>query len=105
MSEQTWWNGEPCEARVVRVIVADAEFPNYWARELVGQEREAVEVRYGGEVFFLDNEAWPARDVDVSGQTIHFAAREAGDGWRKVTVGRGSPGLGHANLAVEVILP
>ena len=78
----TYWNGEPAVAVRVRVIVADApHFPQYWARPLVGTERAAVRVTYGGRTFYLDN--------------------ETGTGWRKVTEGHGSPRWGHADLAVE----
>ncbi|MEU7771242.1 hypothetical protein AB0C44_07940 [Micromonospora taraxaci] len=78
----TYWNGEPTPAVRVRVIVADApQFPQYWARPLVGTERAAVRVTYGGETFYLDD--------------------ETGTGWRKVTEGHGSPRWGHADLAVE----
>lgn len=82
---RTYWSGQPCAAREVRVIVADApEFPRYWAREFVGQEREAVEVQAHGEKFYLDN--------------------EDGRGWRKVTVGKGSPQWGHGTLRVAAVL-
>jgi hypothetical protein len=77
----TRWNGEPCQARRVTAIVADSTFfPEYWARDLVGTRRKAVEVMYGGSVFFLDDE-------DDSG-------------WAKVTSG-GSPSHGHRNLVVD----
>lgn len=83
MTEQAYWNGEPCEARRVVVTVADDErFPLYWAREFVGQRRRAVEVRYGEHVFYLDDEE-PAR------------------GWDKVTLGHGSPRFGHRELTIE----
>lgn len=76
----TRWNGEPVTAVQVRVVVADApEFPQYWARGLVGTERAAVRVTYHGQIFYLDN--------------------ETGVGWYKVTHG-GGPGLPHRGLAV-----
>jgi hypothetical protein len=75
------WNYKPCEARIVRVIVADAPgCPLYWAREFVGQEREAVEVISDGHTFYLDN--------------------EDGSGWRKVMHG-GGPDMGHYSLAIQ----
>jgi len=80
--EQTFWNGEPAKARKVWVVVADnGVFPHYWARALVGQEVEAVEVVYGGETFYL-------YDEDNSG-------------WFKVTRGKGSPGWGSKSLIVS----
>lgn len=79
-----YWNGERCEARKVLVTVADSpEFPQYWAREFVGQKRKAVEVTYGGETFYLDD--------------------ENGDGWGKVTIGRGSPWCGHKSLSASSV--
>lgn len=68
-------------------MVADSpEFPQYWARGLVGQRIAVVEVElggvnYGGGVFYLDD-----RD---------------GSGWAKVTEGHGSPRYSHANLSIE----
>jgi hypothetical protein len=81
MTQQTQWNGEPCTAMRVTVVVADnGAFPGYWARHLVGTRRDAVLVDYGGRTFYLD-------DHD-------------GSGWNKVTHG-GSPLLGHRELIVD----
>jgi hypothetical protein len=77
-TEKTFWNGEPCEARKVRVIVGKAISPTWWCASLEGSEREAVEVRYGGQTFYLDN----------------FNE----NGWWKVTQGKGSPQCGHSSL-------
>lgn len=79
--QRTFWNGEPTPARIVRVIVGPSPFPTWWCAELAGTEREAVEVDYHGDKFYLDN--------------------EDGSGWRKVTLGRGSPTWGHSSLPVE----
>ncbi len=77
----TQWNGEPCAARRITAIVANNDaFPMYWARPFVGMRRKAVEVEYGGDTFYLDDE-------DASG-------------WNKVTHG-GSPWLTHSSLTVE----
>ncbi|WP_047892565.1 hypothetical protein [Micromonospora sp. RV43] len=78
----TYWNGELTEAVRVHVVVADApQFARYWARDLVGAERDAVRVTYYGQVFYLDD--------------------EDGSGWTKVTTGYGSPRCPHRELAVE----
>lgn len=74
----TYWNGEPTPARIVRVIVGKSLRPTWWCADLEGQEREAVEVNYHGDVFYLDN--------------------EDGSGWNKVTHGGGSPQWGHREL-------
>lgn len=78
---KTQWNGEPCEARRITAIVVDnASFPVYWARDLVGTRRDVVEVVYGGSTFYLYD--------------------EAGEGWHKVTHG-GSPRWAHSNITIQ----
>ncbi|MFJ5151402.1 hypothetical protein ACIQCF_07400 [Streptomyces sp. NPDC088353] len=78
---ETRWNGEPCKARRITAIVADdGRFPAYWARHLAGTRRQIVEVEYGGETFYLDDE-------DSSG-------------WHKVTHG-GSPRWTHSNITID----
>lgn len=81
---RTWWNGEPAECRRVRVVVGKSERPTWWCADLEGTTRNAVEVKYAGQTFYLDN--------------------ADGNGWAKVTVGRGSPGYGHASLPVAEVL-
>lgn len=107
--EETYWNGQPAQARKVTLVVADApEFPLYWARDLVGTRRDAVEVTYDGHTFYLDDadyevsakqqEAFRARFGDVRGLTL---GRSAGMGWAKVTEGHGSPRWSHGDLTPE----
>ena len=51
------WNGKPCQARTVLIELADCpQYQNYWARAIVGQERNAVEVTVGDHVFYMDNQ-------------------------------------------------
>jgi len=77
----TRWNGEPCIARRITAIVADSVFfSGYWARDLVGTRRDAVEVTYSNATFYLDD--------------------EDGSGWAKVTSG-GSPRSGHLSLYID----
>src|SRR5687768_9592874 len=76
----TFWNGEPCTARRVLVKVGKALKPTWWCAELEGTVRRAVEITsWSGKPFFLDDE-------------------EKQSGWRKVTVGMGSPQFGHSSL-------
>jgi hypothetical protein len=76
----TRWNGEHAPAFRGTAVVADSGFfPQYWAREFVGQRRAVVMVRYGGSVFYLDD--------------------EDGSGWDKVTNG-GGPRSPHRSLDV-----
>ncbi|MFI8535391.1 hypothetical protein ACIGMX_34740 [Streptomyces aquilus] len=78
----TRWNGEPCHARRITAIVADApEFPAYWARHLVGTRRPIVEVTYADSTFYLDD--------------------EDGTAWRKVTIHHGSPSRSHSNISID----
>ncbi|MEU9661891.1 hypothetical protein [Streptomyces chartreusis] len=78
----TRWNGEPCQARRITAIVADnTAFPMYWARHLVGTRRNIVEVTYGDQTFYLDD--------------------EADEGWNKVTHG-GSPHWTHNNITIDL---
>lgn len=81
---RTFWNYEPTPARIVRVIVGKSERPTWWCAELEGTEREAVEVNYHGNKFYLDN--------------------EDGQGWAKVTQGRGGPDWGHSSLPVASLV-
>lgn len=104
MTEPTFWNGEPTPARKVWAVVADSEAPLYWARDLVGTRREAVEVVYGDATFYIDDGAREEREVSVWGDDampVMIGPVAAGSGWRKVTVGHGSPRLGHGSLNVE----
>jgi hypothetical protein len=101
-SDHPRWNGEPCEARRVRVIVADSErFPMYWAQHLVGTERAAVEVTYAGHTFYLDDEGYDVRLEEREYLREHVGY--PGWGWAKVMAG-GSPRHGHASLEVERVV-
>lgn len=75
-----YWNGEPCYARRVKVKVGTVEVPTWWCAGMEGTIRNAVEVNYGPDPspFFLDD--------------------ENGRGWAKVTLGYGSPQVGHYSL-------
>ena len=112
MNCQTYWNGEPCPARIVRVIVGPCEKETFWHNGLEGSEREAVEVAWPGQPkFYLDNEAWDRSSykgppLPPPFERMASASHPAGQGWEKVTVGRGSPQWPHASLPVaEVIEP
>jgi len=90
--EKTYWNGEPCKAQVVIVIVGKSEKPTWWCADLEGQKREAVKIKYGEQTFFIDNEGDGSNDFPP------------GLGWRKVTVGKGSPCWNHQSLLVERVV-
>lgn len=80
----TYWNGERCTARRVRVIVGESNPRGAWYEGLEGTARDAVEVLYGDMVYYLDN--------------------EDGSGWLKVTKGRGSPGVSSRFLSIRRVL-
>jgi hypothetical protein len=82
--ERTYWNGEPAKCRRVVVVVGEAPVSTWWCARLRGTRRRAVEVRYAGHVFYLDD--------------------EDGTGWAKVTIGRGGPHWGHSSLPVERVV-
>jgi hypothetical protein len=54
------WNGEPCEAYRVVVVVGRSERPTWWCADLEGTQRKAVEIvaAQGApcEPFYLDDE-------------------------------------------------
>lgn len=80
---KTYWNGEPANCRIVNVQVGKAAKKTFWFSKLEGTVREAIQVKIKGESFLIDN--------------------ENGEGWLKVTVGRGGPHYGHKSLDGEVI--
>lgn len=83
--EKTYWNFEPCEARIVRIVVGNSgRFEKPWFEPYLGTIREAVEVKYYRQTFYIDN--------------------EFGVGWRKVTEGRGSPNYPHSSIDVARVL-
>lgn len=82
----TYWNGLPTTATRGTAIVADApEFPEYWARPIIGIRVPVVCVDLDG--------------VNAGGGIIYIDNRE-GVGWFKVTKGQGSPAYGHGDIAI-----
>jgi hypothetical protein len=89
------WLGLPTpfvQARVCRVVVGDSTEAKYWARDLVGQERWAVQVRIVtpdiDETFYLDNE---------DGSALECLVKRSGDpqGTRQVLIQRE---VGHPDI-------
>lgn len=86
VTEATFWNGELTEARKVTGIVVDnPDAEHYWARDLVGQTRNAVVIIYAGETFYIDDQEHRGKGYD-------------GCGWTKVTAGRGAPRWAHRSI-------
>lgn len=83
--EKTYWNFEPCEARIVKIIVGNSgRFEKPWFQPYLGTVREAVEIVQGRQKFYIDN--------------------QFDNGWKKVTEGKGSPTWGHSSLDAERVL-
>ena len=83
---ETRWNGLPTPAmRGTAVVAASPEFPQYWARDIVGERIPVVMVVLDG--------------VNYGGGTDYLVNRDA-SAWRKVTNG-GTPNLGHRSVAIE----
>lgn len=105
--EQTYWNGEPCAAERVMVVVDDDQrFPEYWARRFVGTQRRAVKITYSGNTFYIDDEGYEQTQGEIDLLRSHgFKAEKVagypGWGWDKVTVYRGSSKAPHAGLAIQ----
>ncbi len=89
MKEQGFWNGLPTEIERGTAVVADApQFPKYWARTegIIGTRIAVVRVVLDG--------------VNYGGGTTYLDDR-GGLGYAKLTDGRGSSGLGHADVEIE----
>jgi hypothetical protein len=76
---KTYWNFEetPCTPGTA-VVADDPWFPLYWARDMVGQRIPVVKVEGYG-----------------------YLSDIGGEGWRKVTEGRGGPGYRHGDVEIE----
>lgn len=84
--EQAFWNGIPIDSMRGTAIVADApEFPEYWARDIIGERIPVVMVNLDG-----------AND----GGGIDYLDNRENHGWAKVTTGKGSPSYGHRNISI-----
>jgi len=81
---RTYWNGEPADCRRVVVRVGRVERPTWWCAGMEGTERRAVEVNYGNQIFYLDD--------------------ENGSAWLKVTRGGGGPEWGHKSLPDDSVV-
>lgn len=77
--KHTYWNGESCEATLVRTVVGKSPRPTWWCADMEGDEIEAIRVEYQGSVFYI-------QDSDEA----RF----------KLTAGRGSPQWPHRSVPV-----
>lgn len=93
-----FWNGHEAWYRVMEVTVGrepdairesiekNTHRKRYlWFIPFIGEKRQVIEVNYGGDKFYMDN--------------------ETGQGLYKVTIGQGSPGCAHASIYPDLSLP
>lgn len=99
LGERTYWNGERVSCRRVLVMVGypPSDVPNHWARPLVGTPRNAVEVRARGSY----RQGQPHPDA---AEERFFIDDQDGEGWQKVTQGKGSPSWPHRNVPVRYVV-
>lgn len=77
---QTYWNGEPCKATKVQVVVGKPLRPTWWCAHLEGKVHPAIKIECdGSEPFYIDDQP---------------------QSWTKITVGLGSPSYGHRSVPV-----
>jgi len=85
--ELTYWNGLLTTASRGTAVVADTpEFPEYWARAIIGIRIPVVYVDLDG--------------VNSGGGVTYLDNRE-GVGWFKVTKGKGLPQYSHGNVSIK----
>jgi hypothetical protein len=83
--KQGYWNGEPTATFVgVYYRVEKAETETWWQNRVIGTIRQGLLITYRKETWLIDN--------------------EHGDGYYKVTDGKGSPQCGHKSLGVYTVL-
>jgi hypothetical protein len=55
--ENAFWNGEPCFAKAVKVIVGKSPRETWWCAALAGKEHSAIEISQGAERFYINDDA------------------------------------------------
>lgn len=76
-----FWNGEPCIFYPIEYTVKESNVISHWFNRFVGQKRQGLKVEYDGGNFFIDN--------------------QHGDGYYKLTKGKGSVKCGHKSINFE----
>ncbi|AHZ84662.1 hypothetical protein Bb109J_c1972 [Bdellovibrio bacteriovorus] len=84
--ERTFWNGEPCKATKVKVVVGEAPRPTWWCAHLAGQEIDAIRIDY---------------PIGKKKQGEPFYILDTPEAWEKITVHLGSPVYGHKSVPVK----
>lgn len=77
---KTFWNGEPCKATKVKVIVGKSPLSSWWCSKLAGKEHTAIRIEQHEETFYINDDV---------------------DGWNKITEGLGMWTHRHRSLPVE----
>lgn len=80
-----FWNGYPAICSVINVLIHSVKEPKaHWQNPFAGELRQVLVIEQNGYTFMIDN--------------------AAGDGWRKVTEGMGSPTYGSRHLATCTVV-
>lgn len=80
-----FWNGQPATCCVVNVFVHSVKQPKaHWQNAFAGDLRQALIIEQDGVDFMIDN--------------------AAGDGWLKVTEGRGTPHYGSKHISACTVI-
>lgn len=77
---RTYWNGEQCEAKRVKVVVGESLVPTWWCADLAGKAHAAIRITFQDETFYINDDE---------------------QSWLKITAGRGSSRMPHKSLPVE----
>lgn len=81
--KKAFWNGEPAEARAVKVIVGKSPRASWWCANLEGKEHQAIEIKQHGQTFYINDDK---------------------NGRLKITEGMGAPQYGHRGIPVEKVI-
>jgi len=93
-AEETFWDGNPCRARYLTVVVAnDPTLPDYWAKSYIGTVRKAIEISIIKRGFLGSNKL-----------ETFIIDNERGNGYFKITKGMGSWKYAYGVLAVKRII-
>lgn len=77
---KTYWNGLPCKAERMQVIVGKPHKPTWWCAPLEGKEHSAIKISVSGESFYINDDE---------------------EAWLKITQGKGMWDYAHKSLPVE----
>ncbi len=84
---QTFWNGMLCKAWGVKVLVQNPNiYPDYWAKDIVGEIITAIKIKTFGDEFLISNRP-----------------EDGYDGYLKITEGKGMMNYSHRSLYGRIV--